>query len=103
MSERQRDSLLDYARFLNQQADEHVPESDREKQQPLDHPRPEQENVVNAIKRLRASYFMLNADELLNEASALMAQFVVQGRPAAEVIDDLEDLFSDHYRKYLDD
>ena len=57
--------------------------------------------MVNAIKRLRASYFMLNADDLLNETSSLMAQFMIQGRAADDVIDELEQVFDSHYKKYL--
>lgn len=44
---------------------------------------------------------MLNADDLLNETSSLMAQFMVQGRAAEDVIDDLERVFAEHYQRYL--
>ena len=43
---------------------------------------------------------MLDTDGLLNETSSLMTQFMLQGRDASEVIDDLEQLFKDHYDKY---
>jgi hypothetical protein len=94
-------SLLDYAGYLRQR-DDTEPSAETEKAQPLNNPRPQKENVVNAIKRLRASYYMLDTDKLLNETSTLMAQFMMQGRPADEVIDDLESLFTEHYQKYLD-
>lgn len=95
-------SLLDYAEFL-QTREEQQQGDDTTKQEPLLQPRPDDENVISAIKRLRASYFMLNTDLLLNEASSLMAQFTMQGRDAKAVIDDLEELFESHYQKYLND
>ncbi len=99
MSPEQQQSLLDYAEFLLHKSA--ADESPQQKHQPLEHPRPQDENVVAAIKRLRASYFMLNTDDLLNETSALMAQFMIQGREADAVIEELEDLFDNHYQKYL--
>lgn len=101
MNEQQRNSLLDYAQFLNQQSPSGTEDTEQQKHAPLESTRPDKENVVNAIKRLRASYFMLNTDDLLNESSALMAQFMMQGRGAEEVIDDLEKVFENHYQKYL--
>ena len=95
----QQQSLLDYAEFLLHKSA--ATESAQVKQQPLEQPRPPDENVVAAIKRLRASYFMLNTDDLLNETSSLMAEFMIQGREATAVIDDLENLFDNHYQKYL--
>ena len=71
LDEQRKNSLLDYASFLDQQKAEDQLESD-EKLVPLESSRPDNENVVNAIKRLRASYFMLNTDDLLNETSSLM-------------------------------
>lgn len=99
MSLQHQRSLLDYAEFLlHKSSADTEPE---ERLQPLDQSRPENENVVNAIKRLRVCYFMLNTDVLLNETSILMGQFIMQGREAEAVIDDLETLFDDHYQKYL--
>ncbi|MDH3514073.1 MAG: Crp/Fnr family transcriptional regulator, partial [Gammaproteobacteria bacterium] len=53
---------------------------------PLDIPRPDEESVVKAVRRLRATYPMLDARKLLNQTSELMTQHVVQGREAIEVI-----------------
>lgn len=92
---------MDYARYLDQLSSSDEQEQEAEKLQPLETSRPDKENVVNAIKRLRASYFMLNTDDLLNESSALMAQFMIQGRAADDVIDELEQVFDSHYKKYL--
>lgn len=64
-------------------------------------PRPEQETVVKALKRLKASYPMLESDVLLHAASALMTEHIMQGRAAKEVIDDLEQLFAKQYQQLL--
>lgn len=68
---------------------------------PLDIPRPAEESVVKAVKRLRATYPMLDARKLLNETSALMTQHVMQGRDKIEVIEELEVLFRVHYEKLV--
>jgi hypothetical protein len=62
-------------------------------------PRPAEENVVAALKRLRETYHMLDHSKMLHEASALMAQHMMQGRPAPEVIDELEEIFQQHYSR----
>ena len=64
-------------------------------------PRGENESVVAALKRLSASYPMLDKPELLNESSTLMTQHVMQGRDVNEVIDDLETLFDRFYQQLL--
>ena len=64
---------------------------------PLDIARPAEESVVKAVKRLRATYPMLDARKLLNETSSLMTQHVMQGRDKIEVIEELEILFRTHY------
>ena len=70
---------------------------------PLDIPRPNEETVVKAIKRLRATYPMLDARKLLNQTSDLMTQHIVQGREAGEVIEELEILFRAHYERLAGD
>jgi hypothetical protein len=70
---------------------------------PLDIPRPAEESVVKAVKRLRATYPMLDVRKLLNETSALMTQHVMQGRDKIEVIEELEILFRTHYEKLAGD
>ncbi|MET0045741.1 MAG: Crp/Fnr family transcriptional regulator [Candidatus Thiodiazotropha sp. 6PLUC3] len=62
--------------------------------------RPAKESVVKAIKRLSASYFMLQRDKLLDETSSLMMSHIMQGRDALEVIEELEALFDKHYQDY---
>ena len=93
-----RRSLLDFAAFLverhgvSEAAPTAIPE-------PNLVPRPDNESVVKAIKRLSTSYFMVDRARILNKTSALMAEHVMQGRAAAEVIDDLEALFEREYLK----
>ena len=60
-------------------------------------PRPKQESVVKAIKRLTATYPMIDRDLLLNETSQLMTEHVLHGKSAPQVIDELEALFQQHY------
>lgn len=101
MSVEHKRSVVEFAEFLQQKSKKATPEvKSQERLQPEITPRPENENIINAIKRLRKSYFMLNTDILLNETSALMTQHIVQGRDAVEVIDDLEALFEKHYQNY---
>ena len=62
-------------------------------------PRPADEKVVAAVKRLSRTYFMLDKKKMLGVTSDLVTQHVLQGRDAVEVIDELEDLFSRHYQQ----
>ncbi len=102
MSPEHKQSLIDYAEFLKQKSKQDVQQQEpQEKLQPNASSRPDEENIINAIKRLRASYFMLNTDGLLNETSSLMTQHIVHGRAAIEVIDELEILFEQHYQHYV--
>lgn len=92
------DTLLAFAEFLSARGDKQaVPAALAE---PKLVPRPVKESVVAAIRRLSASYPMLDKARMLNETSSLMTQHVMKGRTAAEVIDDLEALFSKHYERY---
>jgi hypothetical protein len=94
-----RETLLAFAEFL---ATGREPSRvvDQAPQQPLPEPRPADESVVAAIRRLRRVYPMLAGASLLNEASSLMAAHVMHGRPAQEVIDELEQLFASRYDEY---
>jgi hypothetical protein len=95
----ERENLQGYAEFLlgrQQKTSQPVPE-------PQLIPRTENESVVAAIKRLSASYSMLEKPALLNKASVLMTQHVMQGREAEEVIDELEALFMQFYQEMLEE
>ncbi len=97
LPEKDQNTLLDLAEFLQSRASP----STQGISEPKYVPRPQQESVVKAIRRLSTSYFMLNKTIMLNETSTLMAQHVMQGRPAPEVIDDLEVLFEEQYQKLV--
>ncbi len=96
----ERDMILGFAEYLATRAGETV-KPVQAVPQPLDVPRPEQESVVAAIKRLSSTYHMLDDPRLLNEASVLMSQHVMQGREAEHVIDDLQALFNKFYEQLL--
>ena len=85
--------LLEFAEFLAQRYRKEV----KEVPLPEDILRPDQESVVVAVKRLSATYPMLNKDKLLNETASLVSQNLIQGRDAAEVIDELEEIFRKEY------
>ncbi|GMQ89903.1 MAG: hypothetical protein BMS9Abin10_0238 [Gammaproteobacteria bacterium] len=89
--------LLEYAEFLLQRygLPEQVP-------QPEDIPRPEQETVVQAIKRLSASYPMLDRQKLFGETTTFMAQHLLEGKDAVAVVNELELLFRRHYDALID-
>lgn len=93
LPDEQAQALLDYAEFLVARY------GAKDLPPPVEISRPEEETVVRAIKRLRATYPMLNPSKLLNETSVLVSQHVMQGRNAVEVIDELEVLFRRHYEK----
>ncbi len=89
-----RQSLLDYAEFLltrHAKAPASIPPL------PLAIPRPAEESVIAAVKRLSRTYPMLNKDTMLHETSGLVAQHLIQGREAREVIDELEAIFRRHF------
>jgi hypothetical protein len=65
--------------------------------------RPPRETVALAIRRLVRSYPTLERRKLMGEASRLMAQHALEGRPAPKVIDELEALFERHYKSMRND
>jgi hypothetical protein len=97
-----RTSLLAFAEFLaarraSDSASLGVPEPIPE---PVHRPRPEGESVIAAIRRLSATYSMLDRGAMLNETSSLMSAHVLQGQGAAQTIDGLEALFVRHYETF---
>jgi len=96
LSGEQRQSLLDFAEFLASRAPLGEP---AELLEPLPIPRPENETLIKAIKRLGATYPMLDRSKLLHETSAFVTQHVMHGRPAAEMIDELELVFQRHFEQ----
>ena len=96
LPEAQQVQLLEFAEFL---AERH-PLPEPAAYEPLDIARPESETVVSAMKRLRASYPMLDAEKLLHETSTLMSAHLLQGKPADKIIDELERVFQRHYEAF---
>lgn len=99
LSEHDQATLLKFAEFLvsfsttSVQTNETCPEPNLLE-------RPATESVVKAIKRLKASYSMLSSEALLSPTSDLMAAHMIKGRPAHEVIDELEQIFAEHYQQF---
>ena len=103
LGEQERRSLLDYAEFLLQrQQDSGKSEPVTAPAEPELQPRPESESVVAAIKRLTRSYPMLEKQALFSGTSELMSAHLLQGRDAEEIIDELEALFEQYYREYVE-
>lgn len=65
-------------------------------------PRPEQERVVDAIKRLAESYPMLDKKKLLSQTAGSVAEHVMGGKPAKVVIDEIENSFRRAYDQFVD-
>ena len=94
------EALLAFGEFLQTRANS----SDSDDQsvdvvacEPVDIPRPEEESVIKAIKRLSATYPMVDKETILHPISNLMTSHIIQGRKASEVIDDLQALFLSEY------
>lgn len=97
LSPARQEALLEYAGYLRTREPE-------EASPPLEIvaiPRPDEENVVAAIKRLSKTYPMLSGEALLHQASSVMSEHLLHGKPAPAVIDRLEALFDARYREFL--
>lgn len=62
--------------------------------------RPPGESVVAGLKRLSKTYPMLSKTEMLNATSELVARHILSGDDSAGVIDQLEDIFRQHYHRF---
>ena len=99
LPEQEQKTLLEFAEFIKSRA----PELLNQITEPLDIPRPEDESVVSAIKRLNKTYPMIKSSAVLHETSDFMMQHIMKGRSATDVIDDLELLFQQRYRAFVED
>jgi len=90
---RQQDMLMEFAATLAVRDDVPAPAVMRPE------PRPAEESVVAAIKRLTRAYPTAERRRLMGPVSLLMAQHALQGRAAAEVIDELEAVFERRHAK----
>lgn len=94
-----RHALLAHAQFLAARTGQTPAAVDAPPAVPQPEPRPDGESVVMAIKRLTRVYPMLDRRRLMGPTSLLMSQHALQGRPAPEVIEELEIVFERHYRE----
>ncbi len=91
----QQDTLFAFAEFLAARADP----TPREIGEPESIPRPAEEKVIHAVKRLRMTYPMLDHSKMLHEVSECMTQHLVMGKGEVETIDALETVFRRHYEQ----
>lgn len=101
LDDNNKESLLAFAEFLSSRLG--IDNSDVELEisvEPLDIERPEKESVVKAIKRLTATYPMVDKESILHPISGFMSSHIMQGRKAEDVIDDLEALFLKEYSNF---
>ena len=94
----QQQQLLEYAEFLDARHGITPSEAPGE---PLDIPRPEQESVVKAIRRLSQTYPMLDTRDMLHKTSSFMMRTVVHGEDSSQVIDEMEVYFRECYEKQV--
>ena len=90
-------SLFDFAEFLQSKGNL----VSKEIGEPVDIARPDKETVVGAIKRLKATYPMIESMKVFSSASELMTDHMVKGRDAVEVVDEMERIFEDFYAEML--
>jgi hypothetical protein len=109
LSEDHQRQLVDYAEFLvgraggDPLADVAVDEAaETVPSEPVPVEPDADEGPVKAIKRLRATYPMLDATKLLDETTNIMSKRYLQDKPEGQVIEELEEVFERHYRRYRD-
>ena len=91
-----RETLQKFADFLaGNTAESEAPKPT----EPVAIPRPEKESVIKAVKRLTATYPMIDTKEIFHQTSSLMNQHLLNGKAANEVIDELELLFRQTWEK----
>ena len=93
LSDSDKAALIRFAEFLTQSGHS----EEKVFQPPIVIAAKENESVVGAIKRLSASYPMLDKAKMLNETSTLMTQHVMHGRDRDTVIQELEVVFKTQY------
>ena len=102
----ERATLLAFAEFLEQRSV--MPGLRPSREAPPEVPAPEsierpaQESVVAGLKRLARTYPMLDKSVMLSATSDLVARHIMQGTEPGAVIDELEAIFSEHYRQLRD-
>ncbi len=103
LSSSDKDNLLAFAEFLSQRVTSNNVDKElierTTQSQPVAIQRPETESVIKAIKRLTATYPMVEKENLLHSISDLITAHMMQGKKAEIVIDELEDLFLNAFEK----
>ena len=96
-----KETLIAFAEFLQSRstANDNIEKRLEAPIEPVVISRPETESVVAAIKRLTATYPMVNKEDILHPISNLMTSHIMQGKKAKDVIDKLEHLFEDEFLK----
>ena len=97
LPEADKKTLLEFAEFLQSRA----PKVKSVPTEPLAIPRPTEESVITAIKRLNQTYPMVERSTLLNETSDLMMQHMLKGRAAKDIIDELQILFILRFEDFI--
>ena len=87
-------TLVDFADYLSRR---HPVTAPPVSDQPLQVPRPSEESVIAAIRRLAKTYPMLDSDSVFSGATTLMTRHVMGQQAAVEVIDELEAMFKACY------
>ena len=98
LPEAQKQTLVDFAEYLCQQ---YAVEVETIPQQPVTIPRPQQESVVKAIKRLAKTYPMLDSKILFEKTSSLMMRNLIHGEESGILIDEMELFFQQNYEVYI--
>jgi len=100
------EAFMAFGEFLQSRADSVVINNNDEDtivNEPVDIPRPEDESVIKAIKRLSATYPMVDKENILHPISDLMTSHMISGKAAPDVIDDLQEVFFKEYKSLKDE
>lgn len=99
LSEADQAALLSFAEYLVHRTatTDAAGQAQESTYEPQAIPRPDDETVIAAIRRLTATYPMLDRDALLHDTADLVSAHVLQGRGAVDVIDELEVVFRRHF------
>ena len=66
-------------------------------------PAPENENVIKAIRRIAKMYYMVDKNKMFDTTSTLMTEHLIHGRPAQEIVADVEKSFKQEYERLYDE
>ncbi len=102
LNDGKRETLLSFADFLISQQinSKEINKVEPVLQQPRLTTAEKNESVINGIKRLKSSYFMIDDQDLFHEISALMSAHIMKGVSAKETILKIEGVFEKFYNKY---